>query len=91
MVHLHHTSCGYVKVDANIFETEEATATSRAPSLSVVVPSVINLKENKIMLPTIILEICHFKYYITACTSTSQIHFDLLISWKLDCNMTNAH
>jgi hypothetical protein len=32
-----HTSCGYVSVEANILETDEATATSRAPSLSIVV------------------------------------------------------
>jgi hypothetical protein len=34
-----HTSCGYVNVEANILETDEATATSRAPSLSIAVLS----------------------------------------------------
>jgi len=29
-----HTSWGYVNVDAKILETDEAIATSRAPSLS---------------------------------------------------------
>lgn len=38
---LHSTSWGYVKVEANIFETEEARATSLAWSLSVVVLSII--------------------------------------------------
>lgn len=37
-----HTSCGYVNVEANILETEDATATSLAPSLSIVVlPNII--------------------------------------------------
>lgn len=32
-----YTSCGYVKVEANILEIDEAMATSRALSLSIVV------------------------------------------------------